>query len=200
MTRVSTLVTAALLLLTACQATPAPDPTPEDPDAHRIAVMLDEPLVARDPDPFIAEVRPDRRLLISAVLLHEEAQNTSEVARKQTSDAMIALRENRWVIYYAACQPPGWEYAAYAYKIVDGVSYHAVLTSSGGGSGNRATLTLRLLAPHSIERRSDLYPDRPAALEPGKSCIEVSIPPEAPAETGVASVMLETFPPGYGAR
>ena len=199
MIRVSTLVT-ALFLLTACQAAPAPAPVPEqeDLDARRMAVMRDEPLVARDPDPAIPPTDAAHRLRINAALLDEEAQNASEVARKQTSDAMIALRENKWVIYFAACQPPGWAYAAYAYKIVDGVSYNAVL--DGSGNGNRAKLVLRLLAPRSSEPGADVFADRPPALEPGKSCIEAPTPPEIRAETGAATVMAENFPPGHGDR
>lgn len=191
MIRLSTLV-AALCLLAACTATPTPRGGPRPPDANddRLAVMRDEPLLARDATPSIAPVEPGHRIVIKASLLDAEAQNPSEVARKQTSDAMLALRENKWVIYFAACTPPGWAYTVYGYKIVDAVGYNAVL--EGSGSGNRARLTLRLIAPHSTEAGADVFADRPAALEPGKSCIETSLPPTARTETGVASFMADT--------
>jgi len=207
MIRVPTL--AAVLLLAACAASAAcsaaPAPKQEDPDARRVAVMRDEPLVARDPRAAISPATPAHRLMISASLFDEQAQNAGEVARKQTSDAMIALRENKWVIYFAACLPPdsdsdddGWAYAALGYKIVDGVSYHATL--DGSDSGSRAQLTLRLIAPHSTEPRADVFPDRPPALEAGKSCVEASSPPEVRQESGTPTVMAFTPPTKPGDR
>lgn len=210
--RVSTSVT-ALLLLAGCPA--VPQKTSLDVDGQRMAVMRDEPLVGRDRDPsinpgfIVSDKLPAHRGMISADLFEEEAQNANEVARKQTSDAMIALRENKWVIYLAACLPPGkapanfgdvvgfqyedgWAFAAYAYKIVDGVSYSAELVGSGRGS--KAKLTLRLLAPHSSEPKADLFPDRPPSVEAGKSCIEASSPPEARVVTGTSTLMDETGP------
>ena len=194
MIRVSTSI-AALCLLAACTATPASPrggPRPLDANDHRLAVMRDEPLVARDPGLAIAAIEPGHRITISAKLYDEEAQNAAEVARKQTSDTMIALRENGWMIYFAACQPSTWAYTVYAYKIVDAVSYGAVLDASA--TGNRARLDLRLLAPHAAEPRADVFADRPPALEPGKSCIEASSPPDTKQETGKFVVMAKTPP------
>ncbi|HZM74755.1 MAG TPA: hypothetical protein VFC19_03460 [Candidatus Limnocylindrales bacterium] len=197
MIRVSTVVTAlfAVVAVAACQTAPAPKQ--EDPDARRMAVMRDEPLVARDPRAALSPAGPAHRLMINASLFDDEAQNAEEVARKQTSDAMIAMRENRWTIYFAACLPPdsdddGWAFAAYAYKIVDGVSYHATL--DGSASGSRAKLTLRLIAPRFAEPRADVFPDRPPALDAGKSCIEAGSLPEARQESGTPAVMTETPP------
>jgi hypothetical protein len=200
------------LLLSGCPAEVKRD---EDPDDRRLAVMRDEPLVARDTSPsidrgfVISATLPAHRAMITANLFEAEAQNANVVARKQTSDTMIALRENQWVIYLAACLAPGtappneddvvgfqyedgWAFAAYAYKIVDGVSYNAALI--GTGRGNRAKLTLRLIAPHSAEPRADVFPERPPALEPGKSCIEASSPPEARTVAGTSTLMDEVGP------
>jgi hypothetical protein len=215
-TLVATALVAAALLLSACPAAPAKTSKNPDPDRQRIAVMHDEPLVARDGTPsinqgfVISDKLPAHRNMISAGLLDEDAQNADEVARKQTSDAMMALRENKWVIYLAGCLAPGpdnsdnkddvlgfqhedgWAFAAYAYKIADGVSYSAELL--GSASGKRARLSLRLLAPHSSEPRADVFPDRPPALEAGKSCIETSLPPQARSVTGVPTVMDSVGP------
>lgn len=211
----------ALFLAVLLAGCPAPARrAPEDPDTRRMAVMRDEPLVARDSDPaidrgfVISETLPAHRAMITADLLDVQAQNAGEMARKQTSDAMIALRENQWVIYLAACLAPGnapsneddvvgfqyedgWAFTAAGYKIVDGVSYNAALT--GTGRGDRAKLSLRLIAPHSTEPRADVFPDRPPALEPGKSCLESSSPPQARVVAGVSTLMDEVGPHPSGA-
>jgi hypothetical protein len=208
------------LLLAGCPSAPAPDVM--SADERRIAFMREEPLLARDKEPLVKPgfLVSDRlaahRNLISARIADQQAQNASEVARKQTADAMLVLREGKWSVYLAACLPPGtgpdnpddvvgyryedgWAYAVYAYKIADGVSYSAELLSSGRGS--RAHVALRLVAPHSSEPRADLFPDRPRELEAGKSCVEVSLPPEDRVVSGEPTLMDTQGPdPRGGAK
>jgi hypothetical protein len=112
----------------------------------------------------------------------------SRVAR-----AVASLRENGWVVLWARCTPPAaplgqyepaptydsparnpdpdaWNWQAVGYRIHDGVSYWFELTGEAvpGGSGE---LYLDLVAPHHFDD-SDLFPDRPAGLAVGDTCVE----------------------------
>jgi hypothetical protein len=204
----------ALLPMALLAGCTSPD---EDANERRLALLRDEPLVARDKDAatspgfVVSDLLPAHRPMIMASLFEEKAQNPSEVARKQTSDAVVSLREGKWVVYLIACLAPGnappnpddvvgwqyedgWGYAAYAYKIVDGVSYSAEVT--GSGRGGIARVELRLLAPHSSEPKADLFPDRPPAVEAGvgKNCLEALMPPGERTVIGTRTLMDTTGP------
>jgi len=147
---------------------------------------------------------------VQATIEELDATDAIAEAREGAARAIVALRESDWTIYFVACVPPrsgeevidedsalptpifdAWTFAAYGYKILDGVSYFARVNGVGTPPRNRAEVTLRLIAPYSGEAAADLFPDRPPATEVGASCVEQVAALDGLATLGTPTVVDE---------
>ncbi|GIH06833.1 hypothetical protein Rhe02_49000 [Rhizocola hellebori] len=186
-------------------------------DQERLRVMQSEPLLSNAIGAPVAVAGftegslPPRRGRVQAKLFEQNANDAPTTAQLKTLDAMKALRDNGWTVYFVACQPPlkpgdpvpprdligpfpseeWWAFGAYAYKIKDGVSYYAAANGNGRLKGS-AAVDLDLRAPSSKEAGSDLFADRPPALAPGASCLEANGLPAQAAKAGVALELDES--------
>jgi len=114
--------------------------------------------------------------------------------------AVAAARAAGWTVYHAACRPPAphastpgqpgyadpaldvYVWRVYAYRLVDRVSYWAFLELTAQRNGG-AVLAVTLRAPNHRDP-DDLFPDRPAALAAGGTCVESPGAPADPVAAG----------------
>lgn len=87
--------------------------------------------------------------------------------RDRAVEALKALRDSAWTVFYARCDHDG--FTASAYRVVDGVSFYAQIDGSDVQGKN---VVLQMRAPQSRESTSDLFPERPPAVAAGKTCLE----------------------------
>ncbi|MGQ0778576.1 MAG: hypothetical protein ACT4NY_29885 [Pseudonocardiales bacterium] len=125
---------------------------------------------------------------------------TPEQIKMSTADAMARMRETGWTIISASCEVPErdriaasrqqpepgqlgadpgldeWGWSVTAYTHVDGVSYWSLLSGLAVRKGIGG-VSIRLRAPN-VDDPPDLFPDRPAGLPAGSTCIEQpGVPP-----------------------
>ncbi|GAB3813355.1 hypothetical protein [Micromonospora zhanjiangensis] len=103
--------------------------------------------------------------------------------------------EARWSLVPKA-RSEWWQYAAYGYKIVDGVSYFVRMDGVGriDTHTTNVSVDLRMIAPHSTESVVDLFPDRPPAIPAGSGCLESATVPTGYQETGLRTLMNSNGP------
>jgi hypothetical protein len=88
-----------------------------------------------------------------------------------------------------------WLYLAFGYKTVEGVSFFAQVDGYGDIlAPTRASVWLILRAPYSGETSTDLFPERPKALDRGAGCIESATPPTEFTVSGPKIAMSEHGP------
>jgi hypothetical protein len=138
---------------------------------------------------------------------------TPEQIKMSTAAALTRMRATGWTIMSASCEVPErdrvvaagqipdprqlgadpsideWEWSATAYTHVDGVSYWAKLSGRAVRNGIGG-VSIRLRAPN-VSDPPDLFPDRPAALATGSTCIEQPGVPPVNVEQGIAFEMAE---------
>jgi len=106
--------------------------------------------------------------------------------RDRAVEAVEALRDSGWTVFHARCDHDG--FLAAAYKVVDGVSFYAQIDGSDVPEKN---VVLQMRAPQSGESTSDLFPERPAAVAAGKTCLETD---SSLGEEGTPIVLDELAP------
>lgn len=189
---------AIVLTLSGC---PGPGGT-ANADERRLAVMRAEPLLkqaTREPLAVagfrVSDKLPVRRGQIQANLVDEGDADPPASARKHTAQAAAALRDNGWTMYYATCGPQDdrWAFQVNGYKVIDGVSYYAEVNGTGVKQ-SKVSVFLLLRAPNSRESTSDLFADRPPALQTGRSCVETVQLPQRVTADGVPIVLDEHGP------
>ncbi|MGV9303796.1 hypothetical protein ACWDLG_10525 [Nonomuraea sp. NPDC003727] len=207
------------VLLSGCMAPSATTQTDQD----RITVMRSQPFAGEaisKPSTRVAFQNSDRlratRGQVAVVLTDQATGAPAEDARQWAVKGMRKLRDSGWTVYATACLPPrksddpdppqdgvwdAWSFVAYAYKIVDGVSYFATADGVGQLPG-RVKMSIEMRAPSSREPASDLFPDRPPPLPVGTSCVETGGLPAKKVTNGRMVVMGESGPDqaGKGAR
>jgi hypothetical protein len=142
---------------------------------------------------------------------------TKTAARTDTARALATLRNSGWTVYFVGCTPPGdtaplgtvrpWPYAesdrwlfdAFAYKVIDQVSYFADIQGEATDSG-RAQVDFTLLAPNEHETVTNLFPDAPPSVSPVANCVESAVEPTTLTHAGPILAMSDTGPePGAAA-
>jgi hypothetical protein len=205
-------VVAAALLTSGCPSSSAD--TTNDVDRQRAEVLRGEPIYATAERPPVVDPgwvtfgRHDwhRPNTTGALARWEAGDDAAADGERRTASALTALRDNGWTVLWARCTPPvsisgsappavrpsggpkrvwspeGWTWHVVGYRVRDGVSYwfelYGVAVPAHSG-----TLDLYLVAPNHLDS-ADLFPDRPAGLPAGGTCIERpgQPAPSAPAE------------------
>ncbi|MGH8919541.1 MAG: hypothetical protein ACRD0H_14625 [Actinomycetes bacterium] len=125
---------------------------------------------------------------------NSDAPVTPEQMKVSTAEVLARMRATGWTIMSASCEVPErdriaasgrspqpgqlgadpgldeWGWSATAYTHVDGVSYWALLSGMAVRKGIGG-VSIRLRAPN-VDDPPDLFPDRPANLPAGSTCIE----------------------------
>lgn len=186
---------AAALLLAGCPQAPPRDVTTRV-DRDRATFLRADPALAHPVDPLHVEVGR----VLDDTLGWDRTSVGGTVYRRKLSDpppvpapeefqgrvatALGSLRDGGWLPVWSRCQVPAarepgsrlgpesdwWVWEATGYKITDGVSYGFVLRAEYSRPGN-GSVAVRLLAPNHRDP-ANLFPDAPAALPRGGSCIE----------------------------
>jgi hypothetical protein len=159
----------ACLLLAGC---PGAGENGSNVDAGRLEVLKREPVLKLAVGKTYSEVgfRVSDKLPLHRSKVTADLTKPADAGQDQrrTVEAVKVLRDSGWTVYHVRCDPN--EFMVAAYKIVDGVSYYAQINGSDVQDGQNAAM--QLLAPHSRESTSDLFPERPPALPAGKTCLE----------------------------
>ena len=206
------LVTAALCGLALALSGCGEQNTTTDTDRARLAALLREPVLTQaSPRPsgrpglLLDETTGWDRGQVDAVLYRAGSSSTEQL-RQQATTVLGRLRASGWRLLYAECVPPtladttgraeamrsvagrrgygldGWNWTAYLYRSADGLSRWAALHAGLDGRGAGAVeLTLRV--PHQRDR-AELFPERPAGLAAGASCLERTAEPAAVVRAG----------------
>jgi len=191
------------VLLAGCTL-PARDST-NDVDRRRAEVMRTDPAYAGAPTPPRVELgwasagpHDWRRPNVSARLATWPAVPARQV-RERAAQALADLRTGGWKVLWARCTPPlpapvrydgaappplgeAWTWLAVGYRIRDGVSYGFMLMATARPDAD-GWVKLDLVAPHHFDR-SNLFPDEPAGLPPGGTCVERDLQPDRAVEDG----------------
>ncbi len=180
------LILGCALVLTGCAGPDRERVT--DTDRQRLQVMLDEPIireaeqdVSKQPGTLLVDNTLKRGFVTASIFSvypdQREQPVRPELTKRRTADAIGVLRDTGWTIASASCKVPqpgtpdnSWNWEITAYKHVDGVSYWANLTGAALPSG-MGFIDIALRAPN-VDDPPDLFPDRPAGLPPGSTCIE----------------------------
>lgn len=183
------LLLGCLLALTGCSQGPDRERV-TDTDRQRLQQMLDEPIireaeedVSKQPGTLRADNTLKRGFVSASVFSVFAGEGEPPVrpaqTKQRTADALGVLRDSDWTIASASCTVPEpddrdnalrWE--STAYKHVDGVSYWANLTAAAVPS-RLGVVDIALRAPN-VDDPKDLFPQRPAGLDAGSTCIEES--------------------------
>jgi hypothetical protein len=201
------------LLLTGCPGgTEAPD---DSADQARLSFLRNEKILGKDDKPSetlgfrISDKSPAERTTVLARIYRNESGDPARDTQQATLAGVGQLRSTGWTVYFAACVPPStgaatgpaeipgvpqaqagqWFFGASAYKIQDDVSYWATLR--GESTANRANVLVTLIAPHSTEPTSNLFADRPTAIN--TSCLDNPLPtiPSSPTETTGTPIVVD---------
>jgi hypothetical protein len=140
------------------------------------------------------------------------APQTKADARADTAKALATLRNSGWTVYFAGCTPPGdtaplgtvvpwpypesdrWIFDAFAYKVLDRVSYFADIEGIATDTGT-AQVHFTLLAPNEHETVTNLFPDAPPPVSPTGNCVESVAEPTALTHAGPILAMFDSGPP-----
>lgn len=157
-------------------------------DRQRLQVMLAEPIMAeaqQDVSEQPGTLLPDNTLkrgfvsasVFSVYPANQQEPVRPELTKRRTADAIGVMRTSGWTITSASCMVPqpgspdsSWNWEITAYKHVSGVSYWSNLTGAAVPSG-LGFIDIALRAPN-VDDPPDLFPNRPAGLPAGSSCIE----------------------------
>jgi len=141
--------------------------------------------------------------------------STKTEARTITAKSSETLRGSGWTVYFVGCTPqsdtapPGtvrpwpnsepdrWQFDAFAYKVIGGVSYFAGVQ---GMATDTAQAYVALLTPNEHETVTNLFPDRPPAVSPSANCLESPVEPTTLTHDGPILAMFDCGPkPGTSA-
>jgi hypothetical protein len=183
-------VVAALVGLAGC--------TPDRPwgevtetDRHRHGVLRADPVFGAIGVPVTGRAGETRDWLLARGEVSAEITGLADPVKFRETGLRVAGEARRagWTVYRTECvggqaDGPPLLWTAWAYKIIDGVSYllriAAVTSSSTYPVVGDGAVQVDGYAPHSAERSPDLIPEHPAAVTP--SCIDA---PTVPASTTV---------------
>lgn len=160
-----------------------------------MATLIGEPvfeLAVGEPYVVAGAPGPDKPPLHRGTVTADLNRLSDANDRDRTVEAMGAMRDNGWMFFYTRCERDF--FTAGAYKIVDGVSFYAQIDGSEVQDGSNVVLRMR--APNSTEPSQDLFPERPAELGVGQTCLETD---GTAASEGTAIVVDEWAPDPEGA-
>jgi hypothetical protein len=193
---------AAAILLAGCEVDPlSPQNVVTATDRHRLAVMRDDPIykttVAGSVYNVVGELWAKdswrRGFMIATIYQRTSPTDTMSPLPVQAfvRQLLTGMQSRGWVVYYSACTfqsvnastPPGvfdgpteWTNTVYAYRIYQGVSYWADLTTDVNSTtdpqvpkGFASDVQVSMTVPAASEP-ANLFPDHPAAIPVGSIC------------------------------
>ena len=171
--------------------------SPSDVDLERLSMISREPVfdLAVGEPYIIVDVRDSYKPPLHRGTVGADLNRLADANdRDRTVEAMGALRDNGWTFFHTRCERDF--FTASAYKVVDGVSFYAQI--DGSEVQDASNVVLRMRAPNSREPNQDLFPERPAELGVGETCLETD---RTAASEGTAIMVDELAPdPGGAAK
>ena len=134
----------------------------------------------------------------------------------ELADALATMRSEGWLVYFAMCMAPpkatatgqapppvripagiardwAWQSIALAYRIDNGVSYYAQITTEFNDRTGDGWIDLVLRAPESHDP-SNLFPDAPKPLAAKATCLDDGVDTRDVQELGSTEYMRDWYP------
>jgi hypothetical protein len=225
---------AAAVLLTGCEVDPfSPQNVVTATDRHRLAVMRDDPIYQTTVPGSVYYVVGElwakdswrRGFMIATIYQRSSPTDTMSPLPVQafTRQLLTGMQSRGWIPYHSACTfeslyadtapgvfdgPTEWTNTVYAYRIYQGVSYWADITTDANTTtdpqvpkGFASEVQVSMTVPAASEP-ANLFPDHPAAIPVGSMCAAATSQLKAPVTQGkpiaVAAGSTDPNPPAPG--
>jgi hypothetical protein len=207
---------AAAILVAGCEVDPfSPQNVVTATDRHRLAVMRDDPIYKTTVPGSVYDVVGElwakdswrRGFMIATIYQRSSPTDTMSPLPVQAfvRQLLTGMQSRGWIPYYSACTfqslygdtPPGvfdgatdWTNTVYAYRIYQGVSYWADITTDANTTtdpqvpkGFASDVQVSMTVPAASEP-ANLFPDHPAAIPVGSMCAAAAGQLKAPVRQG----------------